>query len=104
MNDLHGQLTEHHKDNEFSVKLVDLEEMLDSAEKEEQVFHRKAMVVCYLLRSGFTVIGKSSVVNPEKFKIEFGRKLCREDALKQMWLLEGYLVQQRLSDHLHAEE
>jgi len=104
MDNLESQLTEHHKDNEFTVKPVDLEEMIDSAEREEQVFFGKAMIVCYQLRSGFTVMGISSVVNPKKFDIELGRQVCRKHALQQLWPLEGYVVQQKLFNHLRAEE
>lgn len=47
-------------------------------------------ICCLTLRSGFKVIGKSAVLDPEKFNAEIGQKVAYEDAFNQLWELEGY--------------
>jgi hypothetical protein len=57
------------------------------------------MTVCALTTgAGFTMIGKSAPADPENFNNELGRKFAREDAMRQMWQLEGYLLCTRLNE------
>lgn len=49
-----------------------------------------------LLRNGFTVTGESACVSPENFDAEIGRSVARENARNKIWMLEGYLLRQRL--------
>lgn len=51
---------------------------------------RPVTICCLTLRSGFKVIGKSAVLDPEKFNAEIGQKVAYEDAFNQLWELEGY--------------
>lgn len=51
-----------------------------------------------VLRNGFTVTGESACVSPENFDAEIGRKIARENAREKIWLLEGYLLKQKLSE------
>lgn len=56
------------------------------------------LTVCVLtMRNGFTVIGKAAPASPENFDAEKGRLFAYEDAIKQLWLLEGYALRERLS-------
>lgn len=56
------------------------------------------VLVCELtLRNGFTVRGEAAVVSRENFDHEIGRKVSRENAVRQIWQLEGYLLQERLA-------
>lgn len=56
------------------------------------------LTVCILvMRNGFTVIGKSAPASPENFDAEKGRRFAYEDAIKQLWPLEGYALRERLS-------
>lgn len=55
------------------------------------------LTFCVLvLKNGFTVVGKSACAAPERFDSELGRKYAREDAVNQIWPLEGYLLKERL--------
>jgi hypothetical protein len=55
------------------------------------------MTVCALTtKAGFTLIGKSAPADPDNFNAELGAKLAREDAMRQLWRLEGYLLRNRL--------
>lgn len=57
------------------------------------------LTFCVLvLRNGFTVTGESACASPENFDAEIGRKLARENAVNKIWMLEGYLLKQRLHD------
>jgi len=52
---------------------------------------RNTTTICFLdLNNGFTVVGKSSCMNPKDFDAVMGRKIAHEDAIKQMWALEGF--------------
>lgn len=57
------------------------------------------LTICVLvLRNGFTVVGKSAVASRENFDEAIGRRVAREDAVRQIWPLEGYLLKQKLQD------
>lgn len=49
-----------------------------------------------VLHTGHTIVGKSACVSAANFDAVLGRKYAREDAIKQMWPLEGYLLSERL--------
>ena len=58
----------------------------------------KCLTICVLtLRNGFTLVGKSACASPENFDLEIGGKIAREDARKQIWALEGYLLRSKLA-------
>lgn len=74
--------------------------LIDAAIKEEDyhVFEKTCLTVCCLtLRNGFTVTGESACASPENFDAEIGRKIARENARNKIWMLEGYLLKERLS-------
>lgn len=57
------------------------------------------LTFCVLvLRNGFTVTGESACASPENFDAEIGRKIARQNAINKIWMLEGYLLKQRLSE------
>lgn len=58
----------------------------------------KNLTICILvMMNGFTVIGKSAPASPENFDPEKGRRFAYEDAIKQLWPLEGYLLREELN-------
>lgn len=57
------------------------------------------LTICILvMQNGFTVIGKSAPASPENFDLDKGKRFAYEDAIKQLWPLEGYALRERLSD------
>lgn len=55
--------------------------------------------ICILvMRNGFTVIGKSAPASPENFNEELGKKFAYEDAVRQLWPLEGYALRESLAN------
>lgn len=57
------------------------------------------LTICILvMQNGFTVIGKSAPASPENFDAAKGRLFAYEDAIKQLWPLEGYALREKLSN------
>lgn len=55
------------------------------------------LTVCVLtLQNGFTTTGESACASPENYNQEIGEKIARENASEKIWVLEGYLLKQRL--------
>ena len=50
--------------------------------------------------NGFVLVGKSAPADPENFNKELGQKFAYEDAVRQIWQLEGFALRERL----HAEK
>jgi hypothetical protein len=51
------------------------------------------LTLCVLvMKNGFTIVGKSACVSAGNFDAALGRKIAREDAVDQIWALEGYLL------------
>ena len=54
--------------------------------------------ICIIvMQNGFAIIGKSAPAAAANFNAEFGRKLAYEDAIRQLWPLEGYALREHLS-------
>ena len=60
----------------------------------------KVMVCELTLRNGFTVRGEAATVSKANFDDGIGRRISRANARDKVWELEGYLLQQRLSEAL----
>ena len=76
-------------------------ELIESLVKKEQyhVFDGSTFTSCLLtLKNGFTVHGESACASPENFDRELGRKIARGNAVNKIWMLEGYLLREKLSD------
>lgn len=55
------------------------------------------LTICVLtLRNGCKVTGESACVSPENFNEAIGQKVARENAVRKIWELEGYLLLERL--------
>lgn len=55
------------------------------------------MTICILrLENGFALVGKSAPGDADNFNEELGKKFAYEDALRQMWPLEAYLMRERM--------
>lgn len=56
------------------------------------------LTFCVLvLRNGFTVTGQSACASPENFDAEIGRRIARQDAVRQVWPLLGYALRDKLA-------
>jgi hypothetical protein len=67
--------------------------------EEYHVFPDSCLTVCCLtLKNGFNTVGHSACASPENFNAEIGQTIARKNAREEIWVLEGYLLKQRLSD------
>ena len=75
------------------------EEQIEAKIKDKKftVLEDGKTTICNLyLENGFTVRGESACVDPANFDKELGEKIAYENAKDIIWLLEGYLLQQKL--------
>lgn len=56
----------------------------------------KALICEIVLKNGFSVRGESACVSKENFNLEIGKEIAFADARDKIWLLEGYLLQERI--------
>lgn len=57
------------------------------------------LTICILtLENGFHVVGESATAHGATFDPELGREVARANARNKIWMLEGYLLRQRLHD------
>ena len=82
----------------MSAPTVTLEGMLAKvADSQFLLLPDGRTTLCILtMTSGFTVRGESSCVCKENYNQELGEKYAREDAVKKLWPMEGYLLAEDL--------
>lgn len=57
------------------------------------------LTLCTLkMENGFYVTGESAPASPANFSAELGRKFARENAIRQLWKLEGYALREKLHE------
>ena len=54
-----------------------------------------------VLKNGFTVTGESACASPENFDAEIGKKIAYDNAREKIWLLECYLLKEKLSHQIN---
>lgn len=79
------------------VTLADLEAKVVSEEYLNPALMPHLTICVLLLRNGFSLVGKSAPADPENFDSEAGRRFAYDDALRQLWPLEGYALRERLA-------
>lgn len=76
-------------------------DLIEEAIKEVK-FHKltEVLTVCVLtLKNGFTVTGESACASSENYDKEIGEKIAKENAVEKIWVLEGYLLKQKLYEN-----
>ena len=55
------------------------------------------VTICVLgVENGFVLVGHSAPADPANFDVDKGRMFAKDDALRKLWTLEGYLLRQKL--------
>lgn len=69
--------------------------------KEEYHLLTDVLTVCVLtLENGFTVTGESACASPANYNKEIGDRIASDKAKEKIWVLEGYLLKQKLFEGL----
>ena len=56
------------------------------------------ITVCFIkMLNGFVVVGHSAAVSPENYKAKIGECYAYDDAYRQIWAHEEYLLREQLS-------
>lgn len=56
-----------------------------------------SLTICVIeLFNGYKLVGKSAPASMANYDVEVGRKFAFEDALNQLWPLEGYVLRNAL--------
>jgi hypothetical protein len=76
---------------------------LDSMEAKivstDYIVHEGILTLCILkMQNGFYVVGESAPASPANFSSELGRKFAYENAIRQLWKLEGYALRDKLAN------
>jgi len=59
--------------------------------------HGQLMICIITMKNGFMVNGVSAPASPKNYDLEVGRHYAYDNAFKQLWQLEGYLLREHLS-------
>jgi hypothetical protein len=55
------------------------------------------LTLCFInMRNGFIFVGKAAPASPANFDAQVGERYAYEDAFKQIWSHEGYLLKEKL--------
>jgi hypothetical protein len=80
---------------------VTLESMEAKIVSEDYILKDDILTLCVLkMQNGFYVVGESAPASPANFDAGLGRKFAYENAIRQLWKLEGYA----LREQLHQQE
>jgi hypothetical protein len=82
------------------VSLEYIKENVDEVEYLSPEILPHMTIAVITMMNGYAVVGKSAPADPENYDSELGKKFAYEDAIRQLWPLEGYLLRDRLSNQL----
>lgn len=60
-------------------------------------------IAVVMLDNGYAVVGKSAPADPENFDEDLGRQFAYEDALRQVWPLEAYVLRNEMTYEARAK-
>lgn len=73
-----------------------IDDILDKAKYRVRTEFGKCTVVTCQLPNGFILTESSACVDPDNYNVNLGEQICRSAIREKVWLLEGYLLQDRL--------
>lgn len=81
------------------VAQEDIESIISKSVIDSTTVGEKTTLVRVVLPNGFVLTESSSCVDPANYNFELGKKLCLENIKRKLWMLEGYVLQQRLFEN-----
>lgn len=86
-------------------KKLDIEDIKGKIQNIEYLKMGKKTTVCLItLQNGFEIVGSSACVCPENFRYEIGAETAYENALNNLWQVEGYMLQEEFYQEKTREE
>lgn len=79
------------------VTLKSIEDKIASMEYLHSLVAPHYTIALVHMKNGFVVTGQSAPADSKNFDLELGKRFAREDALRKVWALEGYLLREQLS-------
>ena len=73
-----------------------IDALLSNAEILTYDLFDKQCVVVAKLENGFTLVGESGCVDPRNYDEKIGYDICMRKIKDQLWMLEGYLLQNEI--------
>lgn len=98
----YNQLTVKQRTKNLKTKVEekDIDDLINNAEIDVKTILDKCTVVTVRLKNGFILTESSACVDPKNYDEEIGKKICLDKIRDNLWLLEGY----KLQDKLYKEE
>jgi hypothetical protein len=81
------------------VTQEDINDIINKSIINASTVGEKTTFVRVTLPNGFEMTESSSCVDPANYNFELGKKLCLENIKRKLWMLEGYVLQQRLYEN-----
>ena len=66
--------------------------------KTVELVGKKHTLVAVKLSNGFSIIETTTCVSSENYSEKIGAEICMEKITNKIWMLEGYLLQEKLSN------
>jgi hypothetical protein len=76
---------------------VTLESMKAKIAEVTYLRHKHLTIAVVEMTNGFMVLGKAAPADPRNYDPQVGERYAYEDAIKQLWHLEGYALCERLA-------
>jgi hypothetical protein len=83
---------------------VSLESMRQRIAKTEYLRHDLTTICILTLVNGFKVIGHSTPASGLNFNEQLGQEFAYENAVRQLWQLEGYLLRERMTNAVFSRD
>lgn len=80
----------------FRVTLESIKEKIEHIDYINPERHPHMTICLITMENGFVVLGKSAPADPQNFDADLGKKFAYEDAMRQLWVLEGYLLREMM--------
>lgn len=78
------------------VTLASIKDKIDAIDYYNPFRHPHMNICMITMRNGFVLVGKSAPADPLNYNEALGRQFAFEDALKQAWPLEAYLLRETM--------
>lgn len=75
----------------------------DKIASTEFTVNRGLLTICIItMKNGFMVHGVSAPASPDNFDRDVGQRYAYDNAFRQLWPLEGYLLREQLSQGMQT--